>query len=158
MSRPLSNEESIAREMIDILNRGATVDPRKSQSPIESRMLNALLGCGFNTDVRAHDGLGTLWQQHSIDIGAGCVHVDFAVTRKVGLRRVRIAIEVDGHEFHQRTKEQVERDYQRGRELARVGWIVIRFTGSEVWRDAGACALEVSGILIEAVDRIRGTP
>jgi len=141
--------------VVDILDEGATVGSHKTHSPAEAAMLTALLGCGFNTDARAADGLGTLWQQHPIDTGVGCIHVDFALTRKVGQRNVRIAIEVDGHRFHQRTKEQVERDYRRGRELARAGWVVIRFSGSEVFRDAGACAIEASAILIEAVDRIR---
>jgi len=127
-----------------------------SASPIEQAMLFALLecGCGLSTDP-ARERLATVYQQHPIPLGQWTAHADIALVRAVGRREVRIAIELDGHEFHQRTKEQVERDYSRDRALARAGWIVVRFSGSEVWRDAGACALEVAGILIDAISRIQ---
>ncbi len=46
-----------------------------------------------------------------------------------------IVIEVDGHEFHERTKEQAQRDKSRDRALTGAGYRVLRFTGSEVFRD-----------------------
>ena len=61
---------------------------------------------------------------------------------------LRIAVECDGHDYHS-TKEQLRRDNRKSRWLQRNGWQVVRFTGSEIWRDAKACAKEV-GSLIEA--------
>lgn len=51
----------------------------------------------------------------------------------------RIAIELDGQDFHERTKEQATRDKQRDRDLQAAGWRVLRFAGSEVYANAGAC-------------------
>lgn len=140
-----------------VAERDLGVDQPRCDSRIEEMMLWSLHDCGFRL---ARDGasrsLGLLCPQKEIALPAFTAHVDFAILRKATpTRLVRIALELDGHNFHQRTKEQVTRDYRRGRELARAGWIVIRFTGSEIYRDAGACALEVSGILIDAVSRIR---
>lgn len=59
----------------------------------------------------------------------------------------RVVVELDGHDFHERTKEQAQRDKARDRALTADGFIVIRFTGSEVFRDAHACIDEVQRIL-----------
>lgn len=54
-----------------------------------------------------------------------------------------IVIECDGHEFHERTKEQAARDRQRDRDLQGWGYLVLRFTGAELYRDPMECASEV---------------
>jgi len=58
--------------------------------------------------------------------------------------RLQAAVECDGHEFHERTKEQATRDRSRDRALQQDdGMLVCRFTGQEIWRDALGCAREV---------------
>lgn len=54
-----------------------------------------------------------------------------------------MAIECDGHEWHDRTKQQASADRARDRELLRVGVPVVRFTGSDIHHDADRCAVEV---------------
>lgn len=54
-----------------------------------------------------------------------------------------LAIECDGHEYHERTKQQAAYDRARDREILRHGVPTIRFTGSEIYRDADQCAREV---------------
>lgn len=54
-----------------------------------------------------------------------------------------LAIECDGHDFHEKTKEQAARDKARDRALSAAGVKVLRFTGSEIWKDADGCAAEV---------------
>lgn len=51
-----------------------------------------------------------------------------------------LVVECDGHEFHSLTKEQVARDRARDRHMTERGYSIMRFTGSEVWKDASACA------------------
>lgn len=51
-------------------------------------------------------------------------------------------VECDGHDFHDRTKEQAARDKARDRHMAEVGLPVLRFTGSEIFKDANQCALQ----------------
>lgn len=54
-----------------------------------------------------------------------------------------VAIECDGHDFHERTKEQAEKDRSRDRDLTLQGYQVLRFTGSEIYRDAWKCAGQI---------------
>ena len=56
-------------------------------------------------------------------------------------------IEVDGHEFHERTKEQAACDRRRDRDLVGEGMRVVRFTGSEVFGAPGACAKEIDELM-----------
>lgn len=55
----------------------------------------------------------------------------------------RLLVECDGHEFHERTKEQAKRDRSRDRLAQYEGLPVFRFTGSEIWNDPQGCADEV---------------
>ncbi|WP_339161742.1 DUF559 domain-containing protein [Siminovitchia sp. FSL W7-1587] len=66
----------------------------------------------------------------------------------------RFAIECDGHDFHEKTKEQAARDKRRERDLQSAGIHVIRFTGSEIWADAYEKSVEAMKI-IEVVSGLR---
>lgn len=55
----------------------------------------------------------------------------------------RIAVELDGHDFHERTKEQASRDKARDRLLTVGGWSVLRYTGSDVYARAEQIADEL---------------
>jgi very-short-patch-repair endonuclease len=52
-------------------------------------------------------------------------------------------IEVDGHDFHERTKAQASHDKKRDRHFTKKGWQVLRYTGSDVWRSPSECAREI---------------
>jgi very-short-patch-repair endonuclease len=67
--------------------------------------------------------------------------VDFAFEAQ------KLIVECDGHDFHERTKEQATRDKRRDRDLLKLGWRTIRFTGSEIFKDPDACAKEVAEML-----------
>lgn len=54
-----------------------------------------------------------------------------------------IVVECDGHDFHERTKEQARRDKARDRFLQSVGCRVLRFIGSEIWAESERCAAEI---------------
>lgn len=53
----------------------------------------------------------------------------------------KIGIELDGYDYHS-SKEAFTKDRKRQREIEAAGWRVIRFSGSEVYRDAAGCASE----------------
>lgn len=55
----------------------------------------------------------------------------------------KVIVECDGHDFHERTKEQAAKDRSRDREAQMAGIHILRFTGSELWRDAWGCAEKV---------------
>lgn len=63
------------------------------------------------------------------------------------LGQKRVVVECDGHDFHERTPEQAERDKSRDRFMVAQGLTVMRFTGRELTRDAGKCAQEVLSFL-----------
>lgn len=74
------------------------------------------------------------------------IHPDFALIPESGSWRV--AIEVDGHAYHERTKEQADRDRKRDRDMLREDVVMLRFTGSEVWRGADDCAREALSVAV----------
>lgn len=51
-----------------------------------------------------------------------------------------LIVECDGHDYHERTKEQAARDRSRDRKAQQEGFTIYRFTGSEIWRDPLGCA------------------
>jgi hypothetical protein len=55
----------------------------------------------------------------------------------------QLIVECDGHDFHERTKEQAARDRERDRWAQLQGIEVFRFTGSELWKDPLGCANQV---------------
>lgn len=64
---------------------------------------------------------------------------------------LKLAIEIDGHDFHEKTKEQAGRDKRRDREITKYDYIIIRFTGSEVYTNAIKCVQEALDIFITLV-------
>jgi very-short-patch-repair endonuclease len=54
----------------------------------------------------------------------------------------QVIVECDGHDFHERTKEQAKRDRSRDRAFQNLGYKVFRYTGSEIFNDPFSCARE----------------
>lgn len=67
------------------------------------------------------------------------------------LKQTGVVVECDGHNFHERTKEQAQRDKERDRFLQTKVAKVIRFTGSEIYRKPLACAESALHVLEEAL-------
>jgi very-short-patch-repair endonuclease len=84
--------------------------------------------------------------QAHVETDRGAVRIDFVVEPLVA-DALPLAIELDGHEFHEKTKGQAAHDRKRERSIVRSGYQVIRFTGHEVFQDAGACVKEVVQLL-----------
>jgi very-short-patch-repair endonuclease len=98
------------------------------------------------------------WQLNVFpQVGVGPYTVDFVVL--VSLKnsddqetnRLFVGIECDGHEFHEKTKEQAARDKARDRYLMGQHIPVMRFTGREIWRSATGCVEEVVGYFEDLV-------
>lgn len=86
-----------------------------------------------------------LYPQHPV----GKYRLDFAIPDKL------IAIELDGHEYH-KTKYQRTHDAQRDRWLYGQGWHVLRFTGTEIYRDLDRCIDEICKLVgVERLSRTR---
>lgn len=64
-----------------------------------------------------------------------------------------VVIECDGHDFHDRTPQQAERDKSRDRYLNQHVKAVARFTGREIYRDVDACLADATKILFREKGR-----
>lgn len=117
----------------------------RCESPIERRLAVHLLSVadGFPFDVLA---------QHEVTVDSKQYRLDFAVMES-SLSDLKIAIEADGHDYHERTKIQAAHDRSRDRALTLDGWTVLRFTGSEIWRNPRACAQQVYDCVLNAFDK-----
>lgn len=89
--------------------------------------------------------------------------LDFAVVplepiHNVLLRKLQrpllFAVELDGHDFHERTVEQVAYRNRRDRDLQAVGWRLFHFSGAEIHRQAHECVREVYTAACEFIDGI----
>lgn len=160
----MGTEEKLAQRRARYLEYAAVEYDRildACESPIERLFADALLdygyrsGSGFVPDVVVTrmiwptNGFGPVWLdggsahvvfQAEIQLES-VVRVDFAFFDCSG--KAAVAVELDGHEFHERTKEQASRDKRRDRSLVKNGWSVLRFTGSEVYENADGCLHEV---------------
>ena len=77
---------------------------------------------------------------------AGGYRCDFLILAKFKNERaatLKVVVECDGHEFHERTKEQAARDRKRDRDLQGAGFSILRFTGSEIYRSLPDCISEI---------------
>lgn len=102
-----------------------------AESPVESQLWGSLLGF-FQFPYRKPLPI----PQYAIN----GYRLDFAWPD------YKLAVEVDGHDYH-KTKEQRSYDAKRDRDLLKLGWTTLRFTGSDVFRDVDMVASEVISIL-----------
>lgn len=61
-------------------------------------------------------------------------------------------IEIDGHEWHEKTKEQARADKEKDRVYLKNKFIPVRFTGSEVYHDVKKCVDDLFEIIISNFD------
>ena len=119
------------------------VDTKEITSPIEQLFLMEwkLMGVESKHDV-------ILDPQALLESPIGTFQLDFIVRSKSdGSSRMRIGIEIDGHDFHEKTKEQATKDKRRERAIVASGVRILRFTGSEVFNHTRKCVQEVIAIL-----------
>jgi len=123
------------------------------QSPIEQTMYDALrcvASYEYGFDVAGTErGLGTpLTIQSQVHIGRYCV--DFLVSLVLDKNNfIKIIVECDGHEFHEKNKDQISRDKLRDRWLQRQGYLTQHFSGADIYKDSFGCAREVIGTIMD---------
>jgi very-short-patch-repair endonuclease len=140
-SKMIILEEIVSK--IQILYRVAAED---CESPLEFELaytLDLLLE-RFNKD---HNSNLWLFHQRPIKANERTYRVDILIEDIEDPYFPTVVIECDGHDFHEKTKEQVRKDKQRDRDLQIQGYRVIRFTGSEIFKNAHGCAKEVISFL-----------
>ena len=96
---------------------------KKCESPIEIKLFEALIKQGYQVYTQ---------------VPCGRYRIDLAIF----LSKKRIAIEADGRDFHS-SFQQKEHDNKRDLYLKKHGWEVIRFTGSEIYRNSDKCVEQI---------------
>jgi very-short-patch-repair endonuclease len=131
----------------------------QTKSPIEELFAIALWGFGAPDNKTVKGPSGAVVEQRAGGVDpfhlliqpqarVGAYSADFLLTFTVaGLPPASVVVELDGHDFHEKTKTQAAHDKKRDRFFAAQGLTVLRFTGSEVYRDAERCAAEVMSLL-----------
>jgi very-short-patch-repair endonuclease len=87
----------------------------------------------------------TLEPQYKVPVGDRVYKVDFLVSREGS--SFKLGVELDGHEFHEKSAAQLRGDKARERQIIRQGITVLRFSGSEIVRSCRACATEVLDLM-----------
>lgn len=114
----------------------------ENQSPIEQIYLIALL------TLKEAVGLQFMIEsQYEINCKNKKYFVDFAICHYECLgddlkQDFKLAIECDGYEFHQKTKEQVEKDNKREYDIKMQGFEILRFSGREIYNNPMECAFK----------------
>lgn len=138
-------------------------NPPLMGSPIEEQLASALLWCNVDwAGFPCVDSIGAFDRRTDED---GCnsapTQVDFWLTTQAKIDSYRVdallwfqcgrsirgvAVECDGHVFHEKTREQAARDKKRDRDILATGFPVMRFSGSEIYRDVVRCVEQVQRV------------
>lgn len=142
---------------------------KPTQSPIEDMMLAALLWLQVDWAGFPTFDLFNGPQEHKKEYGKLSDNLEFYLSSQAVIGRYKadfllwfsykgqcagVVVECDGHAFHEKTKEQAAADKKRDREMLKAGFPVMRFSGSEVFKDPIHCAEQVREILAEALFRL----
>lgn len=114
-----------------------------SESPIETIFIFA-----FNIISYSKDETFFLYQQE--ETGVKGYRADFMFDSEWSIvspieykNSLKLIVECDGHEFHEKTKEQVKHDNERDYELKKNGYEVLHFSGSQIYNNPFRCASDV---------------
>lgn len=119
-------------------------DLNRCESPIERIMYGHLHNRWF-----ASDTIHALYPQQEIQCDGKTYRADFVVeARNIhDSKPILLAVECDGHDFHEKTKRQASRDKQRDRDFQAAGYAIMRFSGAEIVKDCGKCVAEIESFL-----------
>jgi len=116
----------------------------------------------FDRGGPANCGLFTLLVQPQFEISSftESYRADFvfSLTRyaRNGVPRIwaKTVVEIDGHDFHEKTKFQASRDKKRDRDFLSEGYVTMRFSGSDIYHRPFECVEEVSFHLDRAAEEV----
>jgi very-short-patch-repair endonuclease len=128
------------------------------ESPIEVMLGSAmLLGCTLYDGVSKtglpflslHRGGNLRFDRSVMVMVPQCnwknYRIDFAFFGGAADRVV--FVECDGHDFHERTKDQAARDRSKDRAIQEAGIPILRFTGSEIYRAPEQCVVQIINVV-----------
>ena len=132
------------------------IDLLKCESPIEREMLHLLIDIYYeiiNSDINYIFKINEFSNQKSIKTENNTYRADFYfefsfIYQKKEIDNLKLIIECDGHEFHEKTKEQVIKNNQRDRDLQNKGYEILHFSGSEILKNILQCREDIIKFII----------
>lgn len=123
----------------------------KIESPIEQIFITAFeLYLIFNQKEDVF-----LFSQKEIKVNDKKYIVDFYFEKDEYVNKFntdkKIIIECDGYEFHQKTKEQVQKDNEREYNLKMAGYEILRFSGTQIYNNPFKCAEDTYNFIIRRI-------
>ena len=112
---------------------GRTYNKFDEMTPIEKLMYAILLRIKLKIEVDSDYSFFVRPQEK-----IGNYRVDFLIKtyfRPLSQETDSFIIECDGHDFHEKTKEQAKHDKKRDRFFTQNGYKVLHYTGSEIYND-----------------------
>ncbi len=151
--------EQVRRRAEESYLHSVDVMSSRCESPIEILLVAAIVAeaghwpvkCFFYGKYGRHFFSNTANVNAQIEIGP--YRADFLIEASLdgGRPSLRLDVECDGHDFHERTKEQAARDRQRDRWMQAHDIAVMRFTGSEIWKDPIDCADQILAFVTDKI-------
>ena len=111
------------------------------ESPIEKILCLCLWDSKYMMQAKIGHKWIAVFPQEVFDLDGNEYRADFYIRDEE--EKVKLIIECDGHDFHEKTKEQAKRDKRRDRQFQTHGYKIMRFTGQEIYTDPFQCAKEV---------------
>lgn len=156
-------EEHSYDEIINLLEDKVKEDVQRTLEMEKYDMLLAMIDCESPIERMLALGLNKAFQLHNMDTMSN--YIDIGVENQVVINNYRtdfyiesnltdcsaetfkLIVECDGHDFHEKTKEQVAKDKKRERDLINEGYTILRFSGSEIYKNPFTCAREVKKVI-----------
>lgn len=126
----------------------------KCESPIEQLLYIEMMSMTENLyKSNPYVDIVTIDNQVEIKCGDEKFRVDFLIPvyyinpKDDKAESIFYVVECDGHDFHEKTKEQVAKSNQKTRKLQEYGYQVIRYSGSEIYHHPRKCASNLFRII-----------
>lgn len=136
----------------------------ETESPIEKQLLLGFLNTQRLTSI------GNAGSKYALSLMIECenvyiipqeyitpkIRVDFVIVVLGGAKKnyASVVIECDGHDFHEKTKEQAKKDKARDRKITAEGYKILRFTGSEIYNDLDRCIQEITDLIKKEIKNV----
>lgn len=131
----VENENNM-RVFVDVIGL-----PKDCESPIEQILWMALNFCTLNS------GKDYIFdEQAEVEANGNKYRLDFLYEEDYmdfTDNPLLLAIECDGHDFHEKTKEQVEKRNKRDMDLKLAGYDILHYSGSQIYKNPIKCAMEI---------------
>lgn len=136
------SSKTVFNEIYDQITFDLVACMQNCESPIEQIMALRLHNYknswqAYKLNYQDNIDVVDIQNQYIVKVGSISYRIDFAIpVWDMHLHKgAFFAIECDGHDFHEKTKEQAQRDKKRDRDITTSGMIIMRFTGSEIYRN-----------------------